>query len=55
MLVVSFGGREGALRWLAETGCEFPLLLDPERSLYKFFGLPKSLVQVTAYIRSFNK
>ncbi|XP_043217155.1 uncharacterized protein LOC122379213 [Amphibalanus amphitrite] len=46
VLVVSFGAREGALRWLADTGCEFPLLLDPERQLYRALGLARSIAKV---------
>ena len=50
VLVVSFGGREGALRWLADTGCQFPLLLDPERRLYKAMGLGNgSIAKVCTY------
>jgi len=46
VLVVSFGGREGAHRWLADTGCPFPLLLDPARELYTQLGLARSISKV---------
>jgi len=39
VLTVSFGDLEGARRHLAETGSPFPMLLNPGREPYKFFGL----------------
>jgi len=33
VLVVSFGGMEGAQLWLEQTGCTFDLLLDPQRKV----------------------
>lgn len=32
-VVVSFGCQEGALHWLQETGCQYDMLLDPERKV----------------------
>ena len=46
MLVVSFSDRAAVLRWLAETGCPFPVLLDPRRQLYTALGLPTDLRKV---------
>ena len=33
VLVISFGLREGALLWLDDTKCSFPMLLDPDRQV----------------------
>lgn len=49
VLVVSFGGLEGAGVWLQQTGCSFPLLLDPGRKLYRTFGLDSSHGQVLRF------
>ncbi|XP_037078587.1 uncharacterized protein LOC119099623 [Pollicipes pollicipes] len=46
VLVVSFGSVEGARRWLADTGCQFPLLVDPQRKLYHALGLARSIAKV---------
>ena len=43
--VVSFGVVEGADKWLADTGCKYPMFLDPERKLYRKFGLHRSLAK----------
>lgn len=48
VLVVSFGGAAGARRWLEDTGCHFPLLLDPDRRLYRALGLTRSVGKVPA-------
>ncbi|XP_036927479.1 uncharacterized protein LOC119004563 [Acanthopagrus latus] len=45
-VVVSFGCQEGALHWLQETGCQYDMLLDPERKTYAAFGLGASLKKV---------
>uniref|UniRef100_A0A8C7JZE8 Uncharacterized protein n=2 Tax=Oncorhynchus TaxID=8016 RepID=A0A8C7JZE8_ONCKI len=46
VLVVSFGCREGAQIWLDQTGCKYDMLLDPERKIYKAFGLGSSYSNV---------
>ncbi|KAK7487088.1 hypothetical protein BaRGS_00021583 [Batillaria attramentaria] len=46
IVLVSFGEREGALKWLADTGCPFDLLLDKSRQLYHSFGLKRSVYKV---------
>ncbi|XP_021429408.2 uncharacterized protein LOC110497568 isoform X3 [Oncorhynchus mykiss] len=46
VVVVSFGCREGALHWLAETGCQYDMVLDPHRKVYSAFGLRASLKKV---------
>ncbi|XP_064859344.1 uncharacterized protein LOC135561558 [Oncorhynchus nerka] len=46
VVVVSFGCREGALHWLAETGCQYDMVLDPHRKVYSVFGLRASLKKV---------
>lgn len=33
VLVVSFGGLEGAQVWLEQTGCTFNMVLDPQRQV----------------------
>jgi len=33
VVVVSFGHQEGATRWLEDTGCPFPMLLDGDRQV----------------------
>ncbi|KAF6035963.1 sell [Bugula neritina] len=43
VVVISFGVIQGARKWLEETSCPFTLLLDPERKLYKYVGLQRSL------------
>ncbi|KAK5858009.1 hypothetical protein PBY51_011210 [Eleginops maclovinus] len=46
VVVVSFGCEGGASHWLQETGCQYDLLLDPERKLYAAFGLGASVWKV---------
>lgn len=42
VVVVTFGDRDGALKWQEETGCTYPLVMDPERNIYKLLGLTRS-------------
>uniref|UniRef100_A0A671WFD9 Selenoprotein L n=1 Tax=Sparus aurata TaxID=8175 RepID=A0A671WFD9_SPAAU len=49
VVVVSFGCQEGALHWLQETGCQYDMLLDPERKVYAAFGLGASLKKVLKF------
>lgn len=46
VVVISFGCKEGAEKWLEETKCKYSMLLDPERKVYSFFGLKKSVYKV---------
>uniref|UniRef100_A0A3Q0RQ52 Selenoprotein L n=1 Tax=Amphilophus citrinellus TaxID=61819 RepID=A0A3Q0RQ52_AMPCI len=46
VVVVSFGCQEGASHWLQQTGCQYDMLLDPERKVYGAFGLGASLKKV---------
>lgn len=46
VVVVSFGLQTGAENWLQETGCQLPMFLDPDRKLYRAFGLHRSLAKV---------
>lgn len=46
VLVISFGAEFWARAWLQETESPFPLLLDPERSVYRSYGLERSFVRV---------
>lgn len=46
VVLISFGVREGALRWLEETKCPFPMLLDSKRKIYAEFGLGRSVAKV---------
>jgi peroxiredoxin len=45
VVVISFGTTLGAQTWLQETGAPFTLLLDPDRTAYRAFGLERSLVR----------
>uniref|UniRef100_A0A8C3GB44 Selenoprotein L n=1 Tax=Cyclopterus lumpus TaxID=8103 RepID=A0A8C3GB44_CYCLU len=49
VLVVSFGGMEGAQVWREQTGCTFDLLLDPQRKVYRSFGLGSSYAKVMKF------
>lgn len=46
VIIISFGKKDGAERWLETSGCSFPMYLDRERNLYQKFSLPKSMKQV---------
>lgn len=46
VVVISFGCQKGASHWLQETGCQYDMLLDPDRKMYAAFGLGASLRQV---------
>lgn len=43
VLLVSFGTLPAAQKWLAETCAPFQLLLDPERTVYRRYGLERSM------------
>jgi alkyl hydroperoxide reductase subunit AhpC len=43
VLLVSFGSGEYARIWQQETCAPFRLLLDPQRAVYKTYGLQRSL------------
>jgi peroxiredoxin len=45
VLIISFGTMPAAERWLEETFNPFRLLLDPERAVYKAYGLKRSLAR----------
>lgn len=49
VLVVSFGGVEGAQVWREQTGCTFDMLLDPQRKVYRSFGLGSSYAKVMKF------
>lgn len=44
--MISFGLEEGAKKWLSDTDCPFPMLLDTERQTYHTFGLKRSVLKV---------
>lgn len=46
VLVVSFGSLEAAAVWLEQTGCSLQVVLDPQRKLYRTFGLGSSFSKV---------
>lgn len=46
VLVISFSTAALARGWLRETGAPFPLLLDPERRVYRVYGLESSVLRV---------
>ena len=45
ILIVSFADERRARLWLRETGTRFPLLLDPERRVYRTYGLERSVAR----------
>ena len=45
VLVISFGSLPLADAWLEETCSPFRLLLDPDRTVYKAYGLERSLLR----------
>lgn len=49
VVVVSYGCLEGAQVWLQQTGCKFDMLLDPQRQIYKTFGLGSSYAKVMKF------
>ncbi|TNM94728.1 hypothetical protein fugu_017487 [Takifugu bimaculatus] len=49
VLVVSFGSLEGAQIWLEQTGCAFDIVLDPQRTIYRTFGLSSSYADVLRF------
>uniref|UniRef100_A0A8C4ZYY4 Alkyl hydroperoxide reductase subunit C/ Thiol specific antioxidant domain-containing protein n=1 Tax=Gadus morhua TaxID=8049 RepID=A0A8C4ZYY4_GADMO len=49
VLLVSYGSVEGARLWLEQTGCTFPMLLDPQRTIYRAFGLGSSYAKVLKF------
>lgn len=40
VVIISFGSKDGANRWLQTSGCSLPMFLDEKRNLYKLFNLP---------------
>uniref|UniRef100_A0A3Q0RKV2 Selenoprotein L n=1 Tax=Amphilophus citrinellus TaxID=61819 RepID=A0A3Q0RKV2_AMPCI len=40
---------EGAQLWLEQTGCTFDILLDPQRKVYRSFGLGSSYIKVMKF------
>ncbi|XP_072222190.1 prostamide/prostaglandin F synthase-like [Leuresthes tenuis] len=46
VVVVSFGCQEGASHWLQDIGCQYDMLLDPDRKVYAAFGLGASVKKV---------
>ena len=46
VLLISFSSAAQARRWWGETGVDFPLLLDPDRVVYRAYGLRSSLWRV---------
>ena len=43
VLIITFGTLPAAEKWLEETCSPFPLLLDPERTVYRAYDLERSL------------
>jgi len=46
VVVVAFESLSGAKTWLAETQSKLPMFIDPERKIYKMFGLSRSIHKV---------
>ncbi|KAI3364491.1 hypothetical protein L3Q82_011272, partial [Scortum barcoo] len=49
VVVVAFGSVEGARLWLEQTGCTYDMLLDPQRKIYRSFGLGSSYAKVMKF------
>lgn len=49
VLVISFSSLEGARVWLEQTGCSLTMLLDPQRKIYRSFGLGSSYSKVMKF------
>ncbi|KAK5852660.1 hypothetical protein PBY51_006510 [Eleginops maclovinus] len=49
VLVVAFGGLQGAQMWREQTGSTFDMLLDPQRKVYRSFGLGSSYAKVMKF------
>jgi len=45
VLIISFGAERWARAWLRETDAPFPLLLDPDRRVYRAYGLERSALR----------
>jgi hypothetical protein len=45
VVAISFGSPQLARAWVEETGAPFPLLLDPNRTAYRAYGLEHSLIR----------
>lgn len=45
VIVVTFGGEEGAKKWMSDTGCTYPLVIDSNRDIYKLLGLGNTSVE----------
>jgi len=46
VLLISFSSAEQARRWWGETAVDFPLLLDPDRIVYRAYRLRSSIWRV---------
>lgn len=44
--MVTFGVKTGAIQWLEDTQSPYDMLMDPDRNIYKFFGLKRSILRV---------
>ena len=45
VLLISFGSPDEARAWRRETGVPFPILFDPQRSVYAAYGLGRSALR----------
>ena len=43
VLLITFAPAPWPERWLEETGAPFPLLLDPDRAVYRAYGLRRDI------------
>lgn len=46
VVVMTFGGKNGAVRWRQETECPFPYYRDVKRGLYTFLGLKRYSIYI---------
>lgn len=48
VLIVTHGTKEGALEWISQTNCKFPVVRDSEKNFYKLLGLQRSTVKAAS-------
>jgi len=49
VIIISFGDARGAQKWKEDTNCKFPMYLDPERNVYKYFKMHRSISTVSNF------
>ena len=54
VVTVSFSPVDGARQWVDDTRSPFRMLMDPSRTLYSAFGLPKSIAKVLFFVKIYD-